>query len=254
VNAVAGLAVFCRCLAFFFSAPFFSARGIPASVRAGSAALLTVVVLSAAGTGLTVPSDPGGIAAVCVRETAVGLLLGLIWSMLFAAVEVGGSLIGLQLGLTYQASFDPFTPVPGAVFDQLFTVMIGLLLFGSGADRTVIGALLGSFTLLPPGAAALPRSSASLLGVATRASAVMLDAGLRLALPVLAITLLIDVMLAVLSRASPQANALLLSLGIKPLLGIWITAASLDLSLGLLNLLITLAPEALSAAARAAGG
>jgi flagellar biosynthesis protein FliR len=126
-------------------------------------------------------------------------------------------------------------------------LLAGLLFFAFGIDRHVLRALAESLTAYPPGAFAVSRAAADeILKLATS----VLNTGLRLALPISGLMILIDVALSVLGRVHAQMQLVQMSFPIKLLLCLGVlggmllvahplysTAASA--SLGLIRNLVT---------------
>ena len=97
----------------------------------------------------------------------------------------------------------------------LFVAACGLLFFALGIDRHVLRALAESLTTYPPGAFAISKAAADeILKLATT----VLNTGLRLALPISGLMILIDLALSVLGRVHAQIQLVQMSFPIKLLL------------------------------------
>src|SRR5690606_32134749 len=96
--------------------------------------------------------------------------------------------------------FDPMTGQSDSVLTRLFRSLALLLGLAAGVHRYIIGGLLLSFQRVPVGSALRPDLSAPYL---LRLTADVLEIGVRLALPVIAVLLMIQVALAFVSRAAP---------------------------------------------------
>jgi len=106
---------------------------------------------------------------------------------------------------------------------QVVTALItGLLFFTLGVDRDLIRVLAASFEKFPAGAWA--PAAANLDGI-VRLGAGMFTMGLRLAMPVVALLLLIDVALALLGRMQQQLQLLSLAFPAKMLAALAVLAA-----------------------------
>jgi flagellar biosynthesis protein FliR len=94
-------------------------------------------------------------------------------------------------------------------------LLASLLFFAFGIDRHVLRALAESLTTYPPGAFEITRPIADeVLKLATT----VLNTGLRLALPICGLMLLIDLALSVLGRVHAQIQLVQMSFPIKLLL------------------------------------
>ena len=92
--------------------------------------------------------------------------------------------------------------------------MLALLV---GVHRVVIGSLLVSFKLIPPGSVADARQSVPVL---LEYSALALSAGVRLALPVIAILFITQVGLAFISRAAPAMQIFSVGFAVTLIVGV----------------------------------
>jgi len=89
-----------------------------------------------------------------------------------------------------------------------------MLFFGLGLDRQVLAALAGSFRTYPPGSFFISRATGE--AVASMGAA-MLSTGMRLAFPVVALLLMVDLGLALMGRLQPNLQLLTLALPAKML-------------------------------------
>ena len=147
-------------------------------------------------------------------EAGFGLTAGLSVAFLTEGFQVAAQMIGLQAGYGYSLTVDPTSQADAGILQVLMSLMSGLLFFALGLDRELIRALAFSFERFPAGA--WHATAASLDGV-LRLGSGMLNTGLRIALPVVTVLLLIDVALALLGRMQQQLQLLSLAFPIKML-------------------------------------
>jgi flagellar biosynthetic protein FliR len=106
--------------------------------------------------------------------------------------------------------------VQGAIVSTFLSLVGALLVFESGLHHLAIGAIAGSYKLLPPGGA-IPTGDMAALALNLVAGAFAL--GLQLAAPFLVFGFLIYVTLGVLSRLMPQLQIFFLAMPINILGG-----------------------------------
>ncbi len=97
--------VLMRTTGLVVTAPILGHRAVPAPVKAGLAAVLALTLAR----GATVAPGALPVLIAAPIELLIGLCLGLIISLGFQAVELGGRLISLQMGLSLGAVFSPTT-------------------------------------------------------------------------------------------------------------------------------------------------
>lgn len=161
----------------------------------------------------TLPSFPT-LTAWAFSEAGFGLIAGLAIGFLVDAFQVAAEFIGIQAGYGFASTIDPATQADSGILQVIMTLVTGLLFFTTGADRELIRALAASFVKFPAGSWA--PTAASVDGV-LRLGAGMFSMGLRVAMPVMAMLLLIDLALALLGRMQQQLNLLSLAFPVKML-------------------------------------
>jgi len=149
------------------------------------------------------------IAAPC--ELVIGLALGFLLGLGMRATEVIARLLALQGGLSLAAVYGPTFDEGGTPLDPLFSVLSALLFLGMGLHLALIGALVRSYQALPLGGAMGP----GFIEFAYRLIAMVLDLGVQLALPLALTLLLVELGIALLSRAIPTINVFVLGMPMK---------------------------------------
>jgi flagellar biosynthesis protein FliR len=193
-----------RVMALISVAPLLSHRAVPARLKIGLGVGITAVILpQVQSPAITDVLSAAGL-MMLVHNILVGVLIGFTIRMVFASLELAGELVGLQMGLSFAAFFNPASDqTQNAVAS--FLSLIALLTFLSiDGHLMLIHALSESFRLFPIAvdAAALPLTLERAVGLA----ADMFSVALTLALPFLAVMLLINIVLGVLARVAPQLN------------------------------------------------
>jgi flagellar biosynthetic protein FliR len=149
-----------------------------------------------------------------LAEAALGMSAGLVVTFLLELFQMAAQLVALQAGFSYASTVDPTSQADSSVL-QVIGQLIGAMLFLSfGLDRTVFAAFAQSLEAYPPGTFMITLSSAEAI---IRLSGSIFTTGLRLALPVLALMLLIDLVLALLSKVNAQLQLLSLAFPLKVL-------------------------------------
>jgi flagellar biosynthetic protein FliR len=192
---------FIRILATIFAAPVLGHASIPIRMRVALALILAFVAASFA--TAPVPLDSPHALAYALRETLIGASLGLLLQLVFAAAQLAGDAIGLQMGLGFAFFVDPQNATQSPLVGSLLSTVAGLLFLALDIHLLVIGGLMESFRALPVDA---PLDTGLGLKAVAAAGAEMFRLALSIALPALAALLLANLALGVLSRAAPQLN------------------------------------------------
>ena len=197
-------------------APFFSNPGIPARIKAMLVILITAVLYPTYSSKIgivTLVQWPG----VVTRELIIGIAIGISANFVFEAAQMAGQILGVQMGYSLINILDPQTQVDTTVM-AVFHQFVALLLFLQlDVHHWILRAIAKSFDYLTPGSLALSRGLTTELfhGIAG-----VLETGLQIAAPVMAATLIADVILGFLGKASPQLPLMLLGPAMKSMLGL----------------------------------
>ncbi|MEO8135257.1 MAG: flagellar biosynthetic protein FliR [Betaproteobacteria bacterium] len=221
---------FIRVLALMSSAPLFSHVSVPMTLRVGAALAITVVIVPALPAAPFVSPFSGAGVALIVTQVLIGVAIGLTMQIVFAAVQLAGDLIGLQMGLSFSGFVDPQNNEQSPLVGTFLSIALMLLFLALNGHLAMISALASSFDTLPVS----PTGWHALNSMrVVDAGGTMFATGLSLALPVVGALLLVNLTLGILTRAAPQLN--LFAIGFP-----------VTLMTGLLMLLLTL-PFALPA-------
>lgn len=222
------------------AAPLFGAAGVPMQVRVIVAGAIAVLVC--AWTPLQAPADLltlAGLVATC-HEVLIGLVLGFVLQLSFAAPTLAAEVIGGGMGMTIATSVDPMSGAQSPALGHFFAVVLTVVFLGLNAHLGWIALILKSYETFPPGGAWFgPDRIHMLLGFTT----MMFANAVAIALPVTFVLLLVQVATAVIGRSAPSLNLFALGLpaGVLAGLAALIAAAPLiadrsaELSLGAID-------------------
>jgi len=223
-DPVAALLVLARIAGLLLTAPLLAHALVPPRVRVALAGVLALALAPVAGTAvLPAVSLPGFVAAIAV-ETAVGAMLGFIGQLVFAGVQLGGQLAGLEMGFGMANLLDPQSSQQSTVVAEWQQLLALLVFLALDVHHVLIAALAESFRVAPVGAAVV--SLPALEGLGAR-GAEMFAIGVRLAAPVLIVLLLVNATLGVLARTIPQLNVFVVGFPVNVGAGLLVLGASL---------------------------
>ncbi len=192
-----------RILGLIMVTPVFGHRAVPARVKVGLGVFIALIVSPA-----LPPMPDVGLGTwygllVLVQQFLIGVAIGFVMRVVFTAVEAAGEIVGLQMGLGFAAFFDPQSAGQTMVLARFFNILAVLVFLAVNGHLLVLGILVESFQTLP--IAAQPVSAAGFRNVAAFGSTIF-AVGLQLALPLIAILLMTNLALGILTRSAPQLN------------------------------------------------
>jgi flagellar biosynthesis protein FliR len=219
------LLVLARVSFVFVFVPFPGARSAPEAARIVLALAMTVALYPVWPVVSVRDLQLSDVARCVASEVAFGLTLGVAVGLISEAFVLAAQMIGFQAGYSYASAIDPATQSDSTVLQMAAQLCAGLLFFVTGLHRDVLRAVAHSLEVWPPGAFSITDG----IGAAIRnLGAAMLSTGVRLALPVLALTILVDLSLALLGRINSHLQLLTLAMPLKMLAALAMFAALLS--------------------------
>jgi flagellar biosynthetic protein FliR len=220
------LLVFARVGAMVMLLPGIGTMGVPARVRL-VLALAIAFALTPTVQNLypaEAPETTIGLVILIGQEVTAGVLVGAMAAIIMSALQVAGFLIASQIGLSYAQSFDPSQHTQGAVVGNFLTLLGVVMIFATDLHHLAIGAIAGSYKMLPPGGH-LPTGDMAELVVRLVSSSFAL--GFQLAAPFLVFGFAVYAALGVLARLMPQLQVFFVAVPINILCGFVIMMAML---------------------------
>ena len=205
-----------RIFAFLVIAPPFSYGAFQNRIRFMIGLGLAVAVAPAL-TAKSQPLDTGPFIETLVMQVIVGLGLGFLIQLAFAALQSAGGLIDLFGGFQLAQGYDPMALVNGAQFTRLFQITAVALLFTTDGYQMVVAGITRSFTAIP--VSGMPDFSITAQALVTGFSQMFL-AAVQIAGPLILVLFLADAGLGLLTRVAPALNAFSLGYPLKILITI----------------------------------
>lgn len=211
--------------------PMLGARTMPNLIKLGLAVALALTMMPFVA-HVPVPADVAAVGVGMLAEFVIGLVIGLVVRSLFAGFEVAGEVIGSQMGFGVAQLVDPTTAQQVPLLAQFHTTIASLLFLAMNLHLTVVHAIGESFRLIPPYGAVL---SPGLLDDVLRLFQGMFGVAVKLAAPVIVVTLAVNLVMALLGRAVTQLNVFILSFPLTIACGLLALGVALPAMAGLLG-------------------
>ena len=221
-HLLAGLFLFVRVGAMLFSMPMVGEKTVPVPVKVGVSAATALVLAPLA--PAPEATDLISVTLFIGKDALIGLVLGWISGLFFAAVQVAGEWLDLQGGFQAAQFINPAFNVHSAPLSNIKHVLAGLIFFGGGGFGLMLRALARSVVVVPCGSLGLSIGSPDHF---TALLAEVLWLGIQIAAPLAGTLFLAEIGLALVNKALPQMNAMFLALPAKGLLAIAAIALSL---------------------------
>jgi flagellar biosynthesis protein FliR len=210
--------------AALFAAPLFGASAVPVQVRI----ILSLAVGIPAAALVKIAVPPEGVISVngilmIAGELVLGLAMGFAIQIGFAAAQVAGEVISNAMGLGFAAMQDPMSGHSSTAIGQFLNMLGTALFLCMNGHLALIDAVVRSFAAMPPGRAWLAPDS--LRGLVDFAG-LMFAAGVSIAIPVAFALILVQIVMATVTRAAPALNIFSIGIPATVLAGLMLMAAA----------------------------
>jgi len=148
-----------------------------------------------------------------ILEVVVGALMGFITDLLITGIEMAGSLMDTQAGLSVASLLDPSTGRQITVFSYMLKWLSIMIFFVMDGHHIILSALYQSFMVLPV-AAPIKFDQGALFVV--RLGSYLFYLAVQLAAPILLVVFLVDFGFGMLNKVAEQVNVFQLGFQLKP--------------------------------------
>lgn len=206
--------VFSRIIAFLHTAPVFSHKSFTSMERIGFGVLLSFIFLNS----LEAPTPPAEgyyYPYALLLNITLGLIIGFVANLMFATVVAGGEMMDSSMGFSSGQLFDPSLGSQTTIIGRFMSILSIVVFFAVKGPEMLIQGLyngLQSFNLYDPNISLDIGRLISLTGD-------IIEMGFIIVSPIVLTILVNDLVLGLVSRASPQINAFQISFTVKPSIG-----------------------------------
>ena len=218
-HAAVFLLMLTRMTGLFILAPFFGGLNVPQTIRVGASVAFSFAIFPVVD-GLGAVAAPGtviGFAVAVVCELFIGWLIGFVAYVSFAAINMAGKMMDMQVGFSIVNVMDPTSgqqiPLIGS-----FLYNLGLIVFVvTNGHHVLLSSLVGSFTSIP---LLTLDPSMSLVELIARFTVGIFSTGVQIAIPVTCAELMTNVGLGILARTMPQLNIFVVGVPMHIIVGL----------------------------------
>jgi len=213
------LLILVRVSCFVFIAPFFSMNNTPRRVRAALSIFVSALLYNVLTPAPALIYDTVMEYAILVlKEGIAGLLIGFGSNICMAILNFAGSIADMETGLSMVTLLDPNTRQQTSITGVLYQYSFSFLLIATGMYRYLLGALADSFALIPVGGAVFRSEMLVQAMISFLTDYVII--GFRIVLPIFCVILLLNAVLGIMAKVSPQMNMFAVGMQLKVIVGL----------------------------------
>ena len=189
--------------AFLIAAPFFGSKMVPLQIRIIFSFCLGFWILGTVKFPEINTLLGSKLILIIMQELFIGLTVGLILTICFAAVSMAGVLVATTCGLAFAATVDPVGGGQSPVISNMFMLFLIVIFFAVNGHLMVLGALYKSFEFLPLGQF---NGYGDFIRAGFSASDIVFRWAAVIALPIVIVLLFVNIANGVVAKSAPQLN------------------------------------------------
>ena len=215
------LLILARVSCFVFICPFFSMQNTPRRVRTALSIFISMLLYQAVTPAEAVVT--GSVieyAIVVIKESIAGLLIGFSVNICTTVFNFAGGIADMETGLRMVTLMDPATREQVSITGGIYNYTFSMILIASGMYRYLLGALADTYELIPVNHVNFNMQGLYETILVFLADYIMI--GFRIILPIFATMMLLNAILGVMAKVSPQMNMFAVGIQLKVLTGLTI--------------------------------
>ncbi len=217
------LLLFVRLATLFVFMPFFNHMSVPPQIKAAFAFYLAVLLYPLM-PATPEPTNAALFFAALFSEIVIGLIAGLALSIVFGMFAYAGEQIAFVMGFSLASVIDPQSQIQSPLVSQFLTLLALVVLLAFNGHYLILMWMVDALRAAPLGGFVL---SHDMLSYVNKAMAHLFVMGFSIAFPIVALSLLSDIIFGMLMKTMPQFNLLVVGFPIKIGLGFMVWAVVL---------------------------
>ena len=206
-----------RITGFIVFNPILGRRNAPAIVKMGIVMALSIIAVSYNGQAPVEAANALEYSFLLLKEFFLGFVIGTVVNLFLNIIVFAGESIDMQMGLSMSKIFDASSNAQLSLSATFFNIVFILLFFASDAHLALIRMLLTSGEVVPYGSVIITSGlSSAVLTVFCDCKAL----AVRMAMPMLAAEILVEVGVGILMKTIPQINVFVVNIQAKIIFGL----------------------------------
>lgn len=207
--------LFVRIIAMITFAPLLSSGAIPRIAKIALALMSAVLVFPMVlASGYPIPESGLAYAMIALGEAMIGIIMGFILTIIYAAFLTAGQMFSLQMGFGASQVFDPLAQIEIPLLGQFLNLIaMFVFVFTQGFQKIFLTGVYYSFQSVR--AVDLVVLREDLLATMLGALSELFQNALIIAFPILGTLFLVQIVMGLLGKAAPQMNLLVMGFPIS---------------------------------------
>ena len=214
------LLLFVRVSTLFVFLPFYNHMSVSVQIKGAFAFYLAIALYPVIPVAPEPPTVSAFFAAI-LSEVIMGLLAGLAMNIVFGIISYAGEIISFVMGFSMASVIDPQTQMQSPLVGQFLLLMATMIMLSFNGHYMLLIWMVDAIRTAPLGDIVMNHS---MLDYLMSAMSGLFQFGFSIAFPIIALSLLSDVIFGMLMKTMPQFNLLVVGYPIKIFLSmsVWI--------------------------------
>ena len=226
-----------RVSCFVYIAPFFGMSNVPNQVKIGLSAFISLMVLGFADQSYIEYTGLFGYAVIVLKEGITGLLIGLAANVCNSIILFAGNIIDMDIGLSMATEFDPINNTQVTLTGNLYNYFILLLLVVTDMHHFILRSFIDAFSVIPINGQVFDWDH--LMTSMTTYMTDLFVIAFRIILPVFACIMILNCILGIMAKVSPQMNMFAVGMQMKIMVGFLVLFLTVSLLPSISNFIFT---------------
>lgn len=212
------LLILVRISCFVFIAPFFGMQNTPGRVKVGISFFVSLILYQVVPKESLDYTGIVGYSIIVVKEGITGLLIGFAANICNSIILLAGNLLDMNIGFSMATEYNPQMQTQASVSANFYNYLVLLLLIVTDMHHYILRAVVDSYQLIPVNGQVF-QGDYLLQGMITYMINSFVIA-FRIILPVFACIMILNAILGIMAKVSPQMNMFAVGMQLKVLLGL----------------------------------
>lgn len=219
--------IFIRATTFIMVSPLLGDRAVHRMVKIGLGGMLALAVYGTASKNLPAIDLTLITALITVfSEILIGLLMGFMLQFLFAAAQMAGDYIGMDMGLAMATELDPNFNAQTSVISQFYYILIVMSFILLEGHHFLIQAFEFSFIAVPVASVHLSDAALTIL---IKTVGTIFAIAIKIAAPAIVALFLTSISMGIAARVVPQMNIFFVAIPLRIAVGLFAMILSFPL-------------------------
>ena len=227
------LFILVRISCFVFIAPFFGMSSTPGRMKIGLSFFVTLILYQIVPKEELAYAGIVGYSIIVIKEGITGLLIGFAANICNSIILLAGNLLDINIGFSMATEYDPQMQTQVSVSANLYNYLVLLLLVITNMHHYILHAVADSYQLIPVNGQVFQWDHL-LQGMITYMINSFVIA-FRIILPVFACIMILNCILGIMAKVSPQMNMFAVGMQLKVLLGLVVMFLTIGLLMNVSN-------------------